>query len=389
MDRTTTPFGLIALLLLAGMCAAGQFAKVSVIFPAVQAAYPQAGASLGFLVSILSLTGVLTGLIAGMIVARTGFRRVVIGGLILGAVMSLLQALIPPLPLMLASRAVEGVSHISLVVAIPTLIAQFSATRHRPYTMTLWGSYFGVTFALVAWLATPLAEAHGPAPIFVAHAVAMLALAAALARALPAGAVPRSDRPLPGLRRLLADHPRIYASPYIAAPALGWFFYTLTFVALLTVLPPYLPEAHRTALPFWMPIAGIFVSLSLGAQLLRYMPAVQIVLIGLTLAGASVLAMALLPGAFWPPVALFGSLGLVQGASFTAIPQLNPEAGDQALANGALAQMGNLGNLLGTPVLLAMTVPWGFTGALIFAGLAYLGCAAVHLDAARRRARRA
>ena len=52
-------------------------------------------------------------------------------------------------------------------------------------------------------------------------------------------------------------------------------------VALLTVLPPYLPEAHRTALTFWMPIAGIFVSLSLGAQLLRYMPAVQIVLIGL------------------------------------------------------------------------------------------------------------
>ena len=43
MTRDPSPFGLLALLLLAGMCAAGQFAKVSVIFPAVQAAYPQAG----------------------------------------------------------------------------------------------------------------------------------------------------------------------------------------------------------------------------------------------------------------------------------------------------------------------------------------------------------
>ncbi|WP_375173850.1 MFS transporter [Pseudooceanicola sp.] len=387
MDRDTSPFGLLALLLLAGMTAAGQFAKVSVIFPELGLAYPQAGASLGFLVSIISLTGVVTGLVAGMLVSRLGMRRVLVGGLVLGAAMSALQSLMPPMPVMLLTRAVEGISHIALVVAIPTLIAQLSAVRHRPYTMTLWGSYFGVTFALVAWLGTPLARSQGPGVLFLIHAGVMLLLAAALALRLPRGVVARSTAPLPGLRDILARHPKIYASPYIAAPALGWFFYTLTFVALLTVLPPYLPDATRATLSFWMPIAGIIVSLTLGAQLLRHMAAVRIVLIGLGLAMLCVLAMWILPGAFLPPILLFGSLGLVQGASFTAIPQLNPDPADQALANGALAQMGNLGNLLGTPILLMMAAPLGFNGAVLFSLLAYLGCAAVHLHAGARRQR--
>jgi MFS family permease len=387
MDRDTSPLGLLALLLLAGMTAAGQFAKVSVIFPELGQVYPQAGATLGFLVSIISLTGVLTGLVAGMLVARLGMRRVVVGGLLLGAAMSGLQSLMPPMPVMLLTRAVEGISHIALVVALPTLIAQLSADRHRPYTMTLWGSYFGVTFALVAWAGAPLVRSHGPGVLFQFHAAAMLVLAAALALALPRGVVARSQAPLPSLREILANHPRIYASPFIAAPALGWFFYTLTFVALLTVLPPYLPDATRATLTFWMPIAGIIVSLTLGAQLLRHLPAVSIVLIGLGLAGVAVVLMWGWPGAFLPPVMLFGCLGLVQGASFTAIPQLNPDPADQALANGALAQMGNLGNLLGTPVLLMMTAPMGYDGAILFALLAYLGCAGVHLHAAARRRR--
>lgn len=385
MTRETTPFGLIALLLLAGMGAAAQFGKISVIFPQLQAAYPQAGAGVGFLVSIISLTGVLTGLIAGMVVTRIGFRRVVIWGLALGAGLSLVQSPMLPLPLMLLSRAIEGISHIALVVALPTLIARLSADRHRPYTMTLWASYFGVTFALMAWLGVPLAQAFGPGALFLSHAAFMATLALLLVFALPKGLIETSSDPLPDLRSLIARHRSLYASPYIAAPALGWLFYTLTFVALLTVLPPYLPEASRTTLATWMPLAGIGVSLTLGAQLLRHLPAVTILLIGLGAAALSVLAMWLMPGVFLPPVLLFGSLGLVQGASFAAIPQLNPDPQDQALANGALAQMGNLGNLLGTPILLIMMAPMGYDGAILFALIAYAGCAAVHLHAARRR----
>ena len=379
-----TPFGLIALLLLAGMTAAGQFAKISATFPLLRAHWPEAGAELGFVVSIVSLIGVAGGVIAGGYVARLGFRRVLIAGLALGALMSLVQALMPPLWIMLITRAIEGASHIALVVAIPTLIAHLSLDRHRPYTMTLWGSYFGVTYALTAWIA-PALTTQGPALLYLLHGLVMIAIAGLIWRALPPGTVPRVTTPSPGLIGILKQHPKIYASPRIAAPGLGWFFYTLTFVALLTVLPAYVPEENREVQAFWMPIAGIILSLTLGAQLLRRISAVRIILLGLVLASACLIAIWVWPQALWPPILTFAALGLVQGASFAAVPQLNPEPQDQALSNGAMAQMGNLGNLIGTPILLLMTNGWGLTGAVIFALLAYLCCAAVHLQAAYRR----
>ena len=52
--------------------------------------------------------------------------------------------------------------------------------------------------------------------------------------------------------------------------------------------------------------------------------------------------------------ALAGAMGIVQGASFAAIPQLNHSAEDRARASGAVAQLGNLGTTTGTPLLSAL-----------------------------------
>ena len=60
--------------------------------------------------------------------------------------------------------------------------------------------------------------------------------------------------------------------------------------------------------------------------------------------------------------ALAGALGLVQGASFAAVPQLNATAAHQSQAYGAVAQTGNLGNTLGTPVMLAVLGVAGYSG---------------------------
>ena len=180
-----TRFGLVLLLWLAGLCAAAQFAKFSVVFPTIREHYPDAGTSAGFLVSILSLMGIVLGTSAGMIVARVGFRRLLLSALVLGAAASAYQATLPPFEPMLASRLVEGLSHLVIVVAAPTLMAQVSAPRHRPVTMTLWGTFFGVAFTIVAWLGLPLVSIHGLHMLFIAHAVAMSAVAVALYFYLP------------------------------------------------------------------------------------------------------------------------------------------------------------------------------------------------------------
>lgn len=53
---------------------------------------------------------------------------------------------------------------------------------------------------------------------------------------------------------------------------------------------------------------------------------------------------------------LAGALGIVQGASFASIPQLNASDADRVGAAGAIAQLGNLGTTSGTP-LLVLTCP--------------------------------
>ena len=104
-----------------------QFAKMSLIFPQLEVFYGgQGSAWLGFLVSLISFLGIVLGLVAGLIVARTGFRRVLIASLVAGAVVSVTQAFLPPLSVMLAVRLLEGASHLAIVVAAPTLIAQIT-----------------------------------------------------------------------------------------------------------------------------------------------------------------------------------------------------------------------------------------------------------------------
>ena len=380
-----TRFGLVLLLWVAGLCAAAQFAKFSVAFPAIRSLYPEAGGSLGFLVSILSLMGIVFGTTAGLIIARIGFRRLLLSALVLGAAVSAYQATLPGLVPMLASRVIEGLSHLVIVVAAPTLIAQVSARRHRAMTLTLWGTFFGVAFSLVAWLGLPLVSRHGLHGLFLVHGMLMAAIALVLYFRLPRLVHTPQEQALPGLRELLRRHGEIYASARMSAPALGWLFYTLTFVSLLTLLPDLVRPQDRVLVTGAMPLASVAGSLTIGLALLRRFPAFQVVIMGFAAAMVIIGLLALDSDNAFLCIALFGALGLVQGASFAAVPQLNDRPQTQAYANGALAQMGNLGNTCGTPLLLAILVTAGFVGAVAFLLLCFALGIAVHVVTHRRR----
>lgn len=384
---TLPPLPLILLLWLAGLGAAGQFAKIAVPFDLVRQLYPDAGAGQGWLLSVISLCGILFGMVAGLLTARYGCRRLLVAGLALGALMSLWQATQPAFALMLASRMIEGLSHLAIVVAAPTLIAQIAPEPLRNFAMTLWSTFFGVAFALVAWIGLPWAQTHGVAGLFLCHGGVMAMLAVAVWCLLPADETATDAETSLRPRDLLARHLSAYGSPRIAAPAVGWLFYTLTFVSLVAILPPLLPENLRATIVGVMPLTSIAVALLVVTPLLRRWPAIGVVIAGFGLS-------ALVLSGYWLGVAtpvlcvmLFATLGLVQGASFAAIPALNATAQDRALANGALAQMGNLGNTLGTPLLLLVLAGWG-TGALLAAVIViYLAGISLHLWLWRRRRR--
>jgi len=105
----------------AGLGAAAQFGKISVLYDLLAVRYGDHGAvALGLMVSVVGLVGLVFGTTAGILVSRVGPRRAMVAALVMGAVVSLGQAVLPHWPVMMALRVVEGVSHLAIVVVGPT-----------------------------------------------------------------------------------------------------------------------------------------------------------------------------------------------------------------------------------------------------------------------------
>ncbi|HLQ17528.1 MAG TPA: MFS transporter, partial [Tabrizicola sp.] len=140
--RAVPPMLLVLLLWAAGLGAAAQFGKISILYEPLRATYGGHGeVALGLVVSIVGMVGLIFGTTAGLLVARIGPRRAIVTALAAGAAMSALQSLMPAYPLMLASRIVEGASHLAIVVVGPTMIAALAPEHRRPLAMTLWSSF--------------------------------------------------------------------------------------------------------------------------------------------------------------------------------------------------------------------------------------------------------
>lgn len=372
----------------AGLGAAAQFGKISVLYEALGAAYADhAGVGIGVMVSIVGMVGLVFGTTAGLLVARIGPRRAILAALLLGAVVSLVQSVFPPYPVMMLTRVLEGVSHLAIVVVGPTAIAGVTAARHQGLAMTLWSSFFGVTYAALAWFAPALVAAQGAGALFLLHGGWMLGCAAVLVWLLPADPAHEVQA---GQGGILAQHVAIYASPYLAAPAMGFVCYTVTYVAVLTLLPAQVAAGWGGFVAVAMPLVSIAVSLTLGVWLLGRMQAFRLVQAGFAVAVVAALGL----WAVWGQGAgeagfallLAAALGVVQGASFASLAQINPRAEDRARAAGAIAQLGNLGTTTGTPLLALILATGGVTGMMLFlAGFSALGIA-VHAVQARRRA---
>lgn len=377
----------------AGLGAAAQFGKMSVIYPALEFVYSgnsaegypaQSAVAIGLILSVVGLVGLVFGTTAGLLVARIGEKRVIVAAMALGAAVSVAQMSLPSYPVMILTRILEGISHLAIVVVGPTMIAGLASRRFQGAAMTLWSSFFGVSYAGLFYFGPQMMLDHGPQSLLGLHAAWMAALAVILALALPRDSA-EALKPMAG--GIMSMHRAIYTSPFLAAPAMGFVCYTVTYVAILTLLPAQMGDKGGF-IGVAMPLISIAVSLTLGVWLLSRMSAVALVQAGFAVAIAASFGLWLM----WGQAAAVGfaltigaSLGIVQGASFAALAELNPTPEGRAMGAGAIAQLGNLGTTTGTPILVWALDRAGVSGLVLFlAGFSALGIV-IHAVQARRR----
>lgn len=337
-----TRWPLIMGLFVTGLLAAAQFGKFALTLPQLGEAYARSPGALALIVSIVGVVGVLFGPFVGGLIAAFGIRRAILWALGLGAGMSILQSLIPPFGVMMALRVVEGGAHLILVVAVPTLMAELSSERDRPVVMGLWGTFFGVSFAILGGVIPVLLDLGGLRAVTLAHGAVLLVLAVGLAPVLPRTGARGSVRfnPVRELRLIYSDW-RLFA------PGAVFFWHSFVFLALLSVLPTLLNAGAILAV---LPLLSLIGTFGTGFLARRFSP------LGLAAVGfASNLAIvltALITGHAGAGVflVLFLTIGVVPGAAFAALPWMNIDVTRRARAGGALAQLGNLGTFSGPPV---------------------------------------
>lgn len=349
----------------AGLLAAAQFAKITLTLDAIAAVYPQA--PVAFAVSGVAVVGILGGALAGFVVARFGVRKSVLWSVGLSAAMAGLQGLPMPFWLFMASRILEGVGHLGLVVALPTMMAALAKPADKSVVMGIWGTFFGVSFALFAVAIPPVLAWGGVAAVYAGHGLLLALLWPIMWRALPR--VSKGGVAVPGI---VALHARLYSDPRFLAPAVGHGIYASLFIALVAFLPAALNALWVTPI---LPIANLLGTFASGFMAKRAF-AGWVVVGGFVASGVLFIAAALFGP--WLAIAAMFATGVCAGGNFAAIPALHPEPEDQALTNGIMAQLGNVGTFSGTPLFAAVLGYgiWGVTGlavAICLAGAIFAG----------------
>jgi MFS transporter, AAHS family, 3-hydroxyphenylpropionic acid transporter len=368
-----------------GIAAAMQFAKIAVAFGDLQIHYGASAASMGWILSTVGMVGLLLGVTMGLIAPRVGYKRLLVGGLVFGALLAGVQTALLPWPLFWLTRVFEGASHLAVVVAAPTLMASAAAPRHRAIAMGLWSTFVGLAFAIAGVFGGPLIALGGLPSLFAVHALFLALMAVAALQWVPADippvAMPSPDGTatlawLARLPQLLRSHATIYARWTTALPGLGFLCYTFMAVALLTFLPRHGGES-QLLLAAALPLMGVAGTFSAGWCAQYWVTPLVLVRVAfaLVLLMALALAAAAAFGQGYGLVALglMYCTGLAGGSAFSLIPVLNPESALQAKANGAVAQLGNLGATLGPPMFALALGSFGVYG-LVAAVVVCAGC---------------
>jgi MFS family permease len=368
MTDQKTMWPLIALLWTTGLLAAAQFAKLTLTLAAVQDLYPDASVPLA--VSGVSIVGILGGALAGFFVAKIGVRRAVLWAVVMSAILSLIQGFEMSFALFMATRVLEGFGHLLLVVALPTMMVALAKPSDKSVVMGIWGTFFGVGYALVAVIAPSVLAWGGVQALYVGHGLVLAALFPILWRVLPR--VMAGGNVMPNV---MAVHRAIYSNPRYFAPGLGHGIYTSIFIALVAFLPAALNAPWLTAVLPLANLSGTFASGFVARKI-----AASRLSVGGFVVAAFLFAIMAVTGAIAIALCAMFATGLTAGANFAAVPELNHVPRDQARANGAMAQLGNIGTFSGTPIyaLVAGSL-WGIAGVSIviciagalFAGLAY------------------
>lgn len=237
-DAGTTRWGAIWVLFLSACTLALHQGKMPSAIGLLQGEFALSLTAVGWLVSTYAVLIALLALALGCAVARAGYARFAVGGVLLAGIASIVGALSPSIGLLAAARAVEGAGWIAVAVSMPSVIGRLASDRDRPLALGLFGAFVPLGTGLMLLAAPELQLAGGWRLSWVtAGAVSLVAGLCALAVCYRY----RSHLASLDSGRSVPLGPEL-GRPVVWWLALSFFCYSVQFLAVTSFLPTVLQE---------------------------------------------------------------------------------------------------------------------------------------------------
>lgn len=169
----------------AGMVAALHIGKMPPAIPVLRDALGVSLLEAGFLLSMVQMAGMLSGVFIGLAADGFGLRRSMLLGQLTLAFASLAGAWATQPAELLVLRAVEGFGFLLVVLPVPSLIRQLVPPSKLALHLGLWGTYMATGTALVLACGPAVMSVVGWQGLWVTLALVSAAVAAWLLRRVP------------------------------------------------------------------------------------------------------------------------------------------------------------------------------------------------------------
>jgi MFS family permease len=110
------------------------------------------------ILAVVALIGAIGAMPVSMVLRRLGAGRALIFGLVAIGIGSAIGAIAADAPILIFSRAIEGLGLLATVLVIPDLLQQTVAPRDRDLMLAIWGSYMPIGTVLMLLLGPALPE---------------------------------------------------------------------------------------------------------------------------------------------------------------------------------------------------------------------------------------
>lgn len=367
----------VFLLWLAGIVAGAQFSKFSLVIDVLQSSFHIDALYSGWLLSSLGMMGIIFGATAGVFVARYCPFKLVIYSLVMASIISFSQVLFLEPAIMLFIRFIEGITQLLLVTAAPTAILQVSLKEYQSLAMALWGTFFGVAFAISNAVGPSIIEIWSWKGVFFSHSLLAAVTALSLLFLFPQFGSTGTPAPQTGQwNSFIRAHFKVYSGLSSALPGFIFGVHTFMFLLFLTYMPKFFnyvfPDQGQLLhiLSVSLPTVSL-IGTFLSGTVTKRIGSSPLITINIVFAGM----IALLVGCIFSTneVVLFIlasavllCAGLIQGLVFILIPYLGSSQEDHAKANGAVSQLGNLGATLGVPIFAWILIRTHWNIAMLF-----------------------